>query len=215
MPWGKPIRPWSAVQAVATHHGGAAQRDRSFHARRPRLRACGRGSLGGRGGRGRLADTTRRLDEAAVSVASGGGGPGRKCALHVVFADRKGRRKLRNIRELVAACAAWRPPSPHAGLAVNCTAHNFGVGLVASLDVLARTDVLVVPHGADIINGFGLHAGASVVEVMPIKQFQYGCPCDMYRRMYTYEGPTVFHHQLVSTNASLAVSEEPRKKVGP
>ena len=39
--------------------------------------------------------------------------------------------------------------------------------------------------GADIINGFGMHAGASVVEVMPVHQ--KGCPCDMYRRMYTYQ----------------------------
>ena len=54
-----------------------------------------------------------------------------------------------------------------------------------SLAVLARTDVLILPHGADLINGFALHAAASVVEVMPVHQ--YGCPCDMYRRMYTYQ----------------------------
>ena len=57
-----------------------------------------------------------------------------------------------------------------------------------------QADVLVVSHGADVINGFGLHAGASVIEVMPVHQA--GCPCDMYRRMYTYQGPTVFHYQV-------------------
>ena len=106
-------------------------------------------------------------------------------------------------------CGAWRPPPPHAHLSVNCSAHNFGVGLIASLPTLWRADVLVVTHGADIINGFGMHAGASVVEIMPVHQ--KGCPCDMYRRMYTYEGPVVFHYQLTSTNASRAVSTEPRK----
>ena len=69
--------------------------------------------------------------------------------------------------------------------------------------------MLVVSHGADVINGLGMHAGASVVEVMPVHQA--GCPCDMYRRMYTYEGPTVFHYQMVSKNDSRAVSPMPRK----
>ena len=72
-------------------------------------------------------------------------------------------------------CAGWVPPPPHTRLKINCTAHNFGVGLIASLPTLWRADVLVVTHGADIINGFGMHAGASVLEVMPVAQFQKGC----------------------------------------
>ena len=55
-------------------------------------------------------------------------------------------------------------------------------------------------------------AGASVVEVMPVQQFQYGCPCDMYRRMYSVGGPTVLHYQLTTRNGSRAVSTEARKK---
>ena len=77
------------------------------------------------------------------------GGAG--CALHIVFADRKGRRKLRNIVDLVAACNRWKLPPPHGHLAVNCSAHDFGVGLIASLPTLWRADVLVVSHGADIL----------------------------------------------------------------
>ena len=79
----------------------------------------------------------------------------------------------------------------------------------------ARIDLAlaqVVSHGADIINGFALHAGASVIEVMPVQQFQYGCPCDMYRRMYGYGGATVLHYQMVTSNGSRAVSTEARKK---
>ena len=139
---------------------------------------------------------------------------GRACPLHIVFADRKGRRKLSNIKELVELCSQWRPstvPSPlsHLSTPVNCTMHNFGEGLIASLPTLWRADVLVVSHGADVINGFAMHAGASVIEVMPVHQA--GCPCDMYRRMYTYQGPTVLHYQMVSTNDSRAVSPMPRK----
>ena len=36
----------------------------------------------------------------------------------------------------------------------------------------------------------------------------------MYRRMYTYQGPTVFHYQMWSTNASRAVSPMPRSRIG-
>ena len=146
--------------------------------------------------------------------SGGGGSGGGACALHVVFADRKGRRKLANLDELVRECSRWTPPPTRGGarraLRTNCTAHNFGVGLIASLPTLWRADVLVVSHGADVINGFAMHAGAAVVEVMPVHQA--GCPCDMYRRMYTYQGPTVFHYQMVSHNESRAVSPMPRKR---
>lgn len=141
-----------------------------------------------------------------------GAGRSADCPLNIVFADRRGRRKLSNIKELVELCSRWRPPPLPSGrpLIVNCSAHNFGIGLIASLPTLWRADVLVVSHGADVINGFGMHAGASVIEVMPVHQA--GCPCDMYRRLYTYQGPTVLHYHLWSTNASRAVSTEPRKR---
>lgn len=245
MPWSHALQPWSAVQMIAAHHGGAAQAANTQRVGVPRMRACsargGGGSKGGGGGGGkgggggggrdgvasdsqavapvdaavigrRLAGRGRGREGSAAHSAGAGGRRGGGCVLNVVIADRKGRRKLRNLAELVDRCNEWRGPPPHTHLGINCTAHNFGVGLVDSLPTLWRADVFIVPHGADIINGFAMHAGASVVEVMPVKQFQYGCPCDMYRRMYTYEGPTILHYQMTTTNASHAVSTEARKK---
>ena len=42
---------------------------------------------------------------------------------------------------------------------------------------------------------------------------RYGCPCEMYKKLYTYQGPSVFHYQMVSTNASNAVSTEVRARI--
>jgi len=61
----------------------------------------------------------------------------------------------------MAECDGWRPPSPHAAVRVRCVSHNFGVGLVASLPVIADSDVMVTPHGADMVNAFALHRGSS------------------------------------------------------
>ena len=44
------------------------------------------------------------------------------------------------------------------------------MGLVRSLGVLQASDVMVTSHGADMINAFALHRGASVLEVMPVYQ---------------------------------------------
>jgi len=58
--------------------------------------------------------------------------------------------------------------------------------------------------------GLAMHAGSSVIEVMPVHQ--RGCPCDMYKTLYTFQGHSIFHYQMRSTNASNAVSVEARKK---
>jgi len=213
-------RPWSAVQAVALHHGGSAQAARSVGNRISRLLAC-HSNLRERDnrppfpidGRSRTATAVTPQVEGASAASDSQSltRPGREiCGLRIVFADRKGRRKLRNILELVDQCNAWRLPSPYETMRINCSMHNFGVGLVASLPLLAQMDVFIVPHGADIINGFAMHAGASVIEVMPVHR--YGCPCDMYKRLFAYQGPAVFHYQMESTNSSNAVSTEARKK---
>ena len=34
----------------------------------------------------------------------------------------------------------------------------------------------------------------------------------MYKKLYTYQGPAVFHYQMTSTNASNAVSTEVRRE---
>jgi capsular polysaccharide biosynthesis protein len=51
-------------------------------------------------------------------------------------------------------------------------------GFRASAALLAGADVLISAHGADMVNGLLLPAGASVVEVMPV--VKRGCPCSMY-----------------------------------
>ena len=73
-------------------------------------------------------------------------------------------------------------------------------------------DVMVTSHGADMINAFGLHRGATVLEVMPV--YQAGCPCKMYKELLSSEGggpPVVLHYQMSSKNKSMAVTTEPRK----
>ena len=95
---------------------------------------------------------------------------------------------------------------------LRCRPHNFGVGLVRSLPVLEASDVMVTSHGADMINAFGLHRGATVLEVMPV--YQAGCPCKMYKELLSSEGggpPVVLHYQMSSKNKSMAVTTEPRK----
>lgn len=56
---------------------------------------------------------------------------------------------------------------------------------------------MVTSHGADMINAFALHRGASVLEVMPV--YQAGCPCKMYKGLLSSEGgaaPVVLHYQM-------------------
>ena len=75
---------------------------------------------------------------------------------------------------------------------------------------------MVTSHGADMINAFALHRGASVLEVMPV--YQAGCPCKMYKQLLSSEGggaPAVLHYQLSSKNKSMAVIRpDERKKLG-
>ena len=196
-------RPWSTVQAVAAYHAAVNDTVRTAVRAGAFLPAATATAAAAaqltsevidevasrraaspfgqrRGGIERSANGSRELRRSACAAGESMDGGG--CALAITFANRLGRRKLQNLHELVAACNAWRPAAAP-GLRVRCTAHNFGVGLVLSLAVLARTDVLILPHGADLINGFALHAAASVVEVMPVHQG--GCPCTMYKNMFT------------------------------
>ena len=95
-----------------------------------------------------------------------------------VFVDRRGsRRKLWNLGALVRQCQHWR------GARIVCSSADFGGGLTerAVGDAILRTDVLVSPHGADLVNGFGLHDGASVVEVVP--PYTKGCPCHIFQEL--------------------------------
>jgi len=147
-----------------------------------------------------------RQSSSAASASPGSDGAG---LLRVVLANRTGRRRLLDLEALVAECDGWRPPSPHAAVRVRCVSHNFGVGLVASLPVIADSDVMVTPHGADMVNAFALHRGSSVLEVMPVHRA--GCPCQMYKELLSSEGggpPAVLHYQLRTKNRSMAVAGE-------
>ena len=80
-----------------------------------------------------------------------------------------------NLDELLAACERWTPAEGTAArLRVACVAVSFRSGLVASAPAIRRTDVLVGPHGADMTNALGMHAGASVLELVPLAQVPRG-----------------------------------------
>ena len=125
--------------------------------------------------------------------------------LHVTFVRRDTRRRLSNLDELLAACERWSPAEGTAArLRVACVAVSFRAGLVASAPAIRRTDVLVGPHGADMTNALGMHAGASVLEVIPVHT--RGCPCDKFRQVFGMEPRTLYHYTAQSRNASYATS---------
>ena len=193
-------RPWSAMQAILHHH---AQSSKS--------------SAGSAAGSTALTppDWSPRMS-AHPNVLS------------VVFAVRTRRRRLHNLDALLSACAQWRAggggdaalSKNASGLEargagdtgqdatrarvggwprVQCTSHAFEHGLERSIGVLRSTDVLISPHGADLINGLAMHAGASVVEIMPTHLTS--CPCQFFRGLYAAE-PKVYHYTASSANHS-------------
>ena len=60
--------------------------------------------------------------------------------------------------------------------------------------------MLVGPHGGDLINGFALHAGASVVEMLPVER--PGCPCHVFRELYASDSRRIFHYTASTSNRS-------------
>ena len=70
--------------------------------------------------------------------------------------------------------------------------------------MLRRADVMVSPHGADMINGLALHAGASVIEVLPPLK-DAGCPCGTFRDLYALERSKIFYFAMATSNRSLAL----------
>ena len=125
--------------------------------------------------------------------------------LFVTFVRRDTRRRLSNLDELLAACERWSPAEgTGARLRVACVAVSFRSGLVASAPAIRRTDVLVGPHGAEMVNAFGMHAGASVLEVMPVHRRVY--PCDKFKHDFAMEPRALHHYTAQSRNASYATS---------
>ena len=68
---------------------------------------------------------------------------------------------------------------------------------------LLGADVLVSPHGADVVNGLAMRAGAALVEVMPITGLDE-CPCHVFKQLFTAES-AVFYFRLHSRNRSYVV----------
>ena len=182
------MRPWSLMQLLAAHHAGPAPASLS-----PQMHM--------------LSCNASAADNSGMEISGGPGEDtwhGQPC-LRVVYIRRLGRRRLRNIAEHVAACNEWRSRLPNTPRTI-CVAHSFDEGLKANLPLLRRTDVLIGPHGADMTNAFALHAGASVVELLP--PIRSGCPCTMYQRMFAAE-PQVFHYTASTTNKSHATRTGP------
>ena len=77
-------------------------------------------------------------------------------------------------------------------------------GLPQSLAILHDTDILVGVHGADLVNGLALQAGASVIEVLPV--YDQGCPCSMYKMLFTAEPFTLAYHQMQSRDTRFSTT---------
>ena len=123
--------------------------------------------------------------------------------LRVAFIIRQNRRRIANINELVEACSRWHPTAL-VGLRVECSALSLAAGLQATAPVLRNVDVLIGMHGGDMVNGLLLHAGASVLEILPVHRA--GCPCDVFRRVYSSERGKVLHYTATSQNISFVRS---------
>ncbi|KAL1510630.1 hypothetical protein AB1Y20_006931 [Prymnesium parvum] len=120
--------------------------------------------------------------------------------VRVLFVVRATRRRVENLDELVGACARWRPRARADAPRVECAARGLGAGVKSVVPLLRAADVLFGVHGGDLINGLMLHAGASVVEVLPLKRA--GCPCETFKRVFASEPGKVFHYVAKSDNMS-------------
>ena len=175
-------RPWSTMQAVLAHD--------THDDRRP-------GEQGGPS-----AAQTQHWTPRLLAV------PG---VLRVLFVNRTRRRRLSNLEVLLSACQRWRPPNVSEASArgfppdgrIECASHDFSSGLHAATPMLMRADVLVGPHGADLINGLGMHAGSSVLEIMPTHRAF--CPCDFFRSLFAAERSKIFHYTASSSNHSHSI----------
>ena len=145
-------------------------------------------------------DPTRvRLRACDVSGASAGD---ESCKLRIAFVDRRRYRRLVNLAELVSACNAWQP------LSVICETVDLSAGLQGSVHLLQAIDVLISPHGGDLLNALALHSGASVVEILPVTM--KGCPCDFFSKLFatgaqhadSNDAGMVFHYRLPATNST-------------
>lgn len=112
--------------------------------------------------------------------------------LSVVFVDRPGRRKLENAAVLAQSLDGTRV----LGTRVAATTHRFGLrGFADDVRRMRTADVLVGPHGADLLNGLLMHAGASLVEIRGyLFTGALGTWSRWYEDMFAFED--IVHHYV-------------------
>lgn len=184
------VKPWLTMQAILAYHG--LQSD--SHAHLQRLRAC---------------DVPGRSSAPPIPHARP------ECPLRVIFEHRVQRRLL-NLDGLLDACNRWSPRTPAGGasVAVQCEVRSFYGGLSRKNNgrskpvLLTDADVLVTPHGSGMINALQMHAGASLIEVLPV--YTYNCPCTGLAKVLASE-PRIRHYQLSTGNSSFSVGRWPRR----
>ncbi|KAI3432352.1 hypothetical protein D9Q98_003909 [Chlorella vulgaris] len=87
--------------------------------------------------------------------------------LQVVVGKRTdGYREFRNLTVFLERCNEWKPPLASVYKRTLCVAHSFGPhAFFESLTLLQDTDVLIAHHGAELVHGWFMPFGSSVVEV--------------------------------------------------
>ena len=100
---------------------------------------------------------------------SAAGAPRSANVLQVVFIKRTGRRKLANAAHpaRVVDGAEWL------GVRLAASLYTFGAGFAQDARRMREADVLVGSHGADLLNGLWMHAGATAWSKCP-----RGSPCN-------------------------------------
>ena len=183
-------RPWSTMQAVTAWHAGMPPPRHLT----PHLAADASGELlrvlfVQRRGRRELANAVELLEACGrwrpAAVAAGAAPRRLEGSLRSLAAgpdDAEARRRSGRTR---TSQLSRRSPA-------RCSSSGQTVALLRS------ADVLVSVFGADLVNGLALHAGATILEVLPVSRG--GCQCDMYQKLFAREPSKLFHYAAASTD---------------
>ena len=137
-------------------------------------------------------------------------------AIQVRVVVRKGRRKLLNAHQLAGALNGW---ATHAGLMrgvpVNASTCSFaGEGFAANVRTARETDVLFGMHGADLVNGLFMHAGATVVEVRGFAWYDNGRGLwpGWFARVFALDAQILHYALQASLSDTVGAAEVQRRK---
>jgi hypothetical protein len=182
------------VQAILRHHGLDHPQ-----AALKRLRACDPARESSS-----TAFFAASFVPAASSTTSTPSSNDPSCPLRVAFVVRRAHRRLTNLDALLQACRAWQPvhvASVSDRAYVHCDTVSFGDRAAAVHAPIHNVDILVTPHGSDVINALKMHAGASLVEIMPIHR--RACPCSDLKDLIRTENQ-IRHYRLFTDVPSYA-----------